>query len=181
MTKPMSAADYRAHAEQVREARPTEIVTLKSGSVFELRRPDLKAWSMTGRVPQSLMAEGIKAWQVQGKMSLDSVKTDAKVVISDAEVFMLTVVEESTVCPKLAQFPDPKKNEIGLGRGPGTMLEEDFFEIYSWAMTGQGVTGLSGLKSFRAGRKRGTSTPKSGGKKQRNKSKPVIESGSLVS
>lgn len=176
MTKPMSAAAYRTHAEDFKVKRPTEIVTLKSGAVFELRRPDLQAWIMTGRVPQSLMEEGLRAWKAQGKTP-DAIKSQVPAAITDAAIFALTVVQECTVNPRLVEFPDPKRNEIG----PLTMLEEDFNEIYSWAITGQGVTGLSGLKSFREGRKRRTITPKSGRKRQRNANKSVIESGSLVS
>lgn len=176
MTKPMSALSYGLHAEGVRVKRPTEIVTLKSGSVFELRRPDLQAWVMTGRVPQSLMEEGMKAWRAQGKTP-DAIKTNNPHVITDAAIFALTVVQECTVNPKLVEFPDPKKNEIG----PQTMLEEDFNEIFEWAMTGQGVAGLNGLRTFRKGRERRTSPAGSHTKKQRRKGKSVIESGSMVS
>ena len=68
MSKPMSAADYRRNAEAKRAAQATQIVELKSGSVFELRRPNLQAWVLKGRVPQSLLDAGIKAWKEQGKV-----------------------------------------------------------------------------------------------------------------
>lgn len=170
MTKPMTAADYRANAERVKSKRPTEIVTLQSGSVFELRRPDLQAWVMTGRVPQSLLAEGMKAWQSQGKIPANNTVTKPEVV-TDVAVFALTVVQECTVNPKLVQFPDPNKNEIG----PETMLEEDFNEIFAWAMSSQGVTGLDGLKSFRQGRERRTAGARTNRKKRGKASKQSIE------
>lgn len=141
--KPMSAANYRAHAEQVKNERPTEIVQLKSGSVFELRRPDLQAWVMTGRLPQSLLEQAMQAWQGQGKIPV--VKPGKPEVIVDAAVFALMLVQECTVNPKLVEFPDPGKNEIGAK----TMLEEDFNEIFAWAMNYQGVPGREGLESFR--------------------------------
>lgn len=162
MNKPMSARDYRAHAETVKAQRPAQIVTLKSGSVFELRRPDLQAWVLTGRIPQSLLEHGMKAWKAQGKIPT-RVADNAPRVVTDLAIFSLMVVQECTVSPRLVEFPDPAKNEIG----PQTMLEEDFQEILSWAMAHQGVAGISGLQSFRGGRKRRTPGAKSGRKKLR--------------
>lgn len=162
MIKPMSAANYRAHAEQVKSGRPTEVVTLKSGSVFELRRPNIQAWVMTGRVPQSLLERGMKSWQESGKVPTAAQTNNPEVVI-DAAVFALMVVQECTVSPRLVEFPDPDKNEIG----PVTMLEEDFNEIFGWAMSYQGVAGLEGLQSFRPRRERRAAGSKPNRKKLR--------------
>lgn len=175
MTKPMTAAGYRANAEKIRAQRPTEIVTLESGSVFELRRPDLMAWVMTGRLPQSLLETGLKAWQEQGKVTPEALKRNPN-VITDVAIFTLTVVQECTVNPRLVEFPDPEKNEIG----PVTMLEEDFNEIYQWAMNHKGVAGLEGLKSFRPRRERRAATTGTGRKRRRNASKSAVKSGALV-
>jgi len=160
MNKPMNAAAYRAHAEQVKAQRPSDLVTLKSGSVFELCRPNIQTWVMTGRVPQSLLEAGIKAWKEQGKVPVSAQKGSPSIV-TDSAIFFVRLVQECTVNPKLVEFPDPDKNEIG----PETMLDEDFWEIVGWAMTGQGVAGIDGLQTFRAGRKRGTSGSRSKRKK----------------
>lgn len=167
--KPMNAQQYRAHAEEVKAARPTEIVTLKSGAVFELRRPNLQAWVMTGRVPQSLLEEGMKSWKAQGKVPQTAPGKPEMVI--DAAVFALMVVQECTVNPRLVEFPDPEKNELG----PQTMLEEDFNEIFSWAMNYQGVAGLDGLKSFRAGSERRVAGAKSRRKKLQPEAVSVAE------
>lgn len=151
--KPMRASEYRAHAETVKAERPTEIIKLKSGSVFELRRPDLQAWVLTGRVPQSLLDESLKSWEAQGKVPVE-LRSSSSRVVTDGAIFSLNVVQECTVNPRLVEFPDPEKNEIG----PLTMLEEDFQEIFSWAMTGQGVAGVGGLRSFSQRRPRRTNT-----------------------
>jgi hypothetical protein len=124
--QPMSAAEYAAHAEQVKEQRPTEIVTLKSGSVFELRRPNLQGYVMTGRLPQSLLLAGIKA--TKGKQDLS--EQDA----ADFPVFAASILRECCV--------NPKPSEID-------MLPEDAWEIYMWAMDHKGVVGVDGLRSFR--------------------------------
>lgn len=149
---PMTAAEYRAKAEEKRNAEKTYIVGLKSGTVFELRRPNLHVWSMTGRVPQSLLAAGVAAWRQQGKVVDDGArKADAQSGV-DMAAFFVTLVQYCTVNPRLVEFPDPDKNEIG----PNTMLDEDFFEIVGWAMNHEGVAGIAGLQSFREGRERGT-------------------------
>lgn len=125
--KPMSAAEYAAHAEKVKEQRPTEVVTLKSGSVFELRRPNLKGYVITGRLPQSLLVSGMK---VKGGDSEKVSEQDAK----DFPVFAASLLRECCVSPK----PD----EI-------EMLPEDAWEIYMWVMDHKGVAGVDGLRSFR--------------------------------
>jgi hypothetical protein len=147
--KPMSAADYRRNAEAKRAEQATQIVELKSGSVFELRRPNLQAWVLKGRVPQSLLDAGIKAWKEQGKVKdlTDEQKSRQLQMTIDSGAFFVTLVQACTVNPKLVEFPDADKNEIG----PDTMLDEDFFEIVSWAMNHEGVAGIDSLQTFREG------------------------------
>lgn len=165
--RPMSAADYRANAQKVNDQRPTEIVKLKSGSVFELRRPNLSAYMVTGRLPQSLVSVGMKAW----KKGPEQVATD----LNDDEametlIFMREIVHECTVRPKFVQFAT-NDDEISASE----MLIEDFNEIFSWAMGYQGVAGINGLQSFLQGRTRGTAGVGSNSKKQRRKGKRTLE------
>lgn len=164
---PMSAADYRANAEKVNAQRPTEIVKLKSGSVFELRRPDLMAYMATGRLPQSLVHVGMKAWKTDvAKATSDLNDREAE----DALVFMREIVHDCTVNPKFVQYA-VNDNEISAS----DMLIEDFNEIFAWAMGHKGVPGIDGLESFRAGQKRRTSSNRSHSKKQRRKGKQSVE------
>lgn len=167
--KPMTAADYRANAEKVKAKRPTEIVTLKSGSVFELRRPDLSGYMVTGRLPQSLMSEGMKAWSTS-KSADDVAKDLDDESVIDSLIFMREIVHDCTINPKFVQTAIAD-DEIGAA----DMLPEDFNEIFSWAMGYQGVAGLSGLQTFRAGQTRGTSSNRPNSKKQRRKAKPTVE------
>jgi hypothetical protein len=125
--KPMTAAEYAAHSEQVKSTWPTEIVTLKSGSVFELRRPNLKGYVITGRLPTSLLTAGMKATKGDAQLS----EEDAR----DFPVFAASILRECCV--------NPKPDEID-------MLPEDAWEIYYWAMAHQGVAGIDGLRNFRA-------------------------------
>ena len=167
--KPMSAADYRTNAEKVKAKRPTEIVKLKSGSVFELRRPDLAGYMATGRLPQSLMNEGLKAWNSKKDAEQIAQDLDDKGVI-DSLIFMREIVHDCTVKPKFVEFAT-NDDEIGAA----DMLPEDFSEIFSWAMGYQGVAGLPGLHTFRERQTRGTVSNRVDSKKQRRKSKQAAE------
>ena len=123
----MTAAEYAAHSAKVKEQQPTEIVTLKSGSVFELRRPNLKGYVITGRLPTSLLTVGMQAAKT-GNAQLS--EEDAR----DFPIFAASILRECCV--------NPKPDEID-------MLPEDAWEIYMWAMTHQGVAGIDGLRNFR--------------------------------
>ena len=140
--KPMTAAEYAAHAEAVESKRPTVIKTLKSGSVFELRKPDLQRMVILGLIPQSLMDESVKIWEKTGIKP----KAGAKIAISDNAVksgliTMREVVREACVMPPFNELTAP------------SFLREDFDEIYLWAMGHEGVAAIEGAQSFRKGRK----------------------------
>ena len=159
MTKPMTAAEYRRKAEEIKAARPTEIVTLSSGAVFELRRPDLASYTVTGRIPKSLLSEGLKAWKggQSGEQALANIDDQGMV---DALVFMREIVHECTVKPKFVQFAT-NDDEIGAA----DMLPEDFNEIFQWAMGHKGVAGIDGLRTFPKGRKQRTAKGRARGEK----------------
>lgn len=165
--KPMSAAEYRANAQKKDAERPTEIVQLQSGSVFELRRPDLEAYMVMGRLPQSLVNVGLKSWKAGPQQTAKDLSNEDA---ADALIFMREIVHDCTVNPKFVEFA-VNDNEIGAA----DMLKGDFDEIYHWAMTHQGVAGIDGLHTFRAGQTRGTAGARSNGKKQRRKGKRSAE------
>ena len=166
--KPMSAADYRANAERVKADRPTEIVRLQSGSVFELRRPDLQSYMVMGRLPKSLVDVGIKAWKAQSTQSAEKSLTDEDAI--DALVFMREIVHDCTVRPKFVEFAT-NDDEIGAAE----MLREDFDEIFHWAMNYQGVAGIESLQTFRDGPARGVAGNRTDRKRRRRQAKPSPE------
>lgn len=167
--KPMTAAQYRANADRIKADRPTEIVQLKSGSVFELRRPDLRSYMVTGRLPQSLMREGMKAWKANTPADQIAAELDDDEVV-DSLIFMREIVHDCTVSPQFVEFAT-EENQIGAA----DMLVEDFNEIFRWAMGHKGVAGIDGLESFRSGSERGTAGASADSKKQRRKSKQPVE------
>jgi hypothetical protein len=149
--KPMTAAEYAAHSETVTSQQATEIKTLKSGAVFELRKPDVQRLVVLGLVPQSLLDEGIKAWEQSGikptnqnKITLDFGTTQRALIL------MREVVAAACVTPPF--------NEVTAKH----FLKEDFNEIYQWAMSPAEGPATEGLRSFRKGRKRRTAAGKSG-------------------
>lgn len=167
--KPMSAREYRLNAKRVTDQRPTEIVKLKSGSVFELRRPDLQAYLITGRLPQSLVSEGMRAWKT--KQSAEKIAEGlGDKEITDSLIFMREIVHDCTVRPKFVEFA-VNEDEISAA----DMLVEDFNEIFAWAIGHEGVAGLAGLQSFRQGRARGVAGDSPDSKRQRRKSKQPLE------
>lgn len=147
--KPMSAAEYAAHTEKKKAAQEvTEVVTLKSGSVFELRRIDLKGMIQLGLIPQSLVGESLKAQRERGAYTPPQ-SVEFRI---DSLVLKREVVTACCVMPPFNQ--DTAK----------AFLSEDFEEIYEWAMGHQGVEGAEALKTFRQGRKRRTTRGGANGK-----------------
>ena len=138
--KPMTAAEYAAHAEKIKASRPTELVTLKSGSVFELRRPNLGEMVRMGILPQALVAESLKAAKDKGQY----IPPDTPEIKIEGLVLMREVVAYCCVQPPF--------NETTAK----SFLIEDFDEIYQWGIGHQGVENAAALASFRKGRKRGT-------------------------
>src|SRR5688572_8250606 len=109
--KPMSAAEYRAKAQKKDAERPTEIVQLQSGSVFELRRPDLEAFMIMGRLPQSLVNVGLKAWKAGAEKAAKELSNEDA---ADALIFMREIVHDCTVKPKFVEF-STNDDEISAG------------------------------------------------------------------
>lgn len=153
--KPMTPAEYAAHAEAVDAQRPTVIKTLKSGSVFELRKPDLRRMVILGLIPQSLLDIAMGAWEQSG---IKPTGKKGQIQISAATtknglIAMREVVADACVMPPF--------NEITAK----SFLEEDFDEIYYWAMGHEGVAAAEGLRSFRKGRKGRTANRRADGEK----------------
>lgn len=183
--KPMTAAQYRANADKVKSQQPTEIVTLKSGAVFELRKADLQGYVVTGRVPHSLLVEGLKAW---GKKGSGLAVTDEDTV--NALITMREVVQDCCVNPRFVEYVKHdahckgcdwkgQTGEMSVEVRPADEGAEPIFHCpkcnaseFIWELGASdmlpadfseifawamGVTGLDDLLNFRAGQERGVS------------------------
>lgn len=167
VNKPMTAGQYRKLMQKKRAKLPTELVTAPTGMVFEMRRPDLNAYIVTGRYPQSLVNEGIKALKEAGIAPTDPQAAEAITKSLDSEeftealIFMRELVRESCVYPKIvlgAQGDD----EID----PSEIDIEDFNHLVGWCLNYTGVENAAGIRSFRQQRKSSVSN-RSNGKKLR--------------
>jgi hypothetical protein len=93
----------------------------------------LQGYVITGRLPQSLLMSGLKVKDAGASAAEQVSEQDMR----DFPAFAASVLRECCVNPKPDQVD---------------MLPEDAWEIYQWAMTHQGVTGIDGLRSFRGER-----------------------------
>lgn len=147
--KPMSAAEYAAHAESVESQQPTEVRKLKSGSVFELRRPDLQRMVVLGLIPQSLLDEGVSAWEKSGIKAKTAIPHEVSAQTAKSGlILMREIVAYACVTPPF--------NEVTAKH----FLREDFDEIYHWAMRPKESATTEGVRSFRKGRKGRTARAK---------------------
>lgn len=164
-----TASEYRKKAAEARKSLPTEKVLVPSGFEWELRKPDLQAWVVTGRLPQSLLTTGMKAWREQGITEVDPLATIKKMTdedFLDAMIFQREIVRETAVNPRIVVG--------GVGEDeldPSEVDPRDFLFILNWAMEG---AGLKGLQTFRAGQARGTSRARAHGKKLRDKTERAL-------
>lgn len=165
------ASEYKKKVAESRVNLPTETVTMPSGFEWELRRPDLQAWVLTGRLPQSLLEEGMKAWR-ELKIVKGDVPNAEKLMagmsdkdVLDSMIFMRELVRETCVNPRIGTGPD----EIE----PSEIDPADFMFIFQWATGG---AGLDGLRTFRTGQERGTISNSSHVKKQRHPRKQAVPS-----
>lgn len=144
--KPMSTAEYAVHAQAKDAERPTVIKKLKSGSVFELRRPDLQRMALLGLIPQSLLDESVRAWEASGikPAGQKSQLAISNETVRNGLITMREVVKDACVMPPFNEITAP------------SFLREDFDEIYLWAMGHEGVAAAEGAGTFRKGRKRRT-------------------------
>jgi hypothetical protein len=166
--KAMTRSEYQAHARARKDQRPAELVALKSGSKFYLRRPDIQGMMLLGLVPQTLVAEGLAAWKKSGIVSQDTVANqfgDKEIV--DSLIFMREIVASTTVSPRLVEIAT-QDDEVAAE----DMLPEDFSEIFSWAL---GVpSGFENLRNFRPGPERGIDSDSPDGANLQPEAEPSI-------
>lgn len=175
MTKTAStAADYRRRTVNVTGS--TQLITVPSGFVWELRPPNILAYIATGRYPQSLVGKAREAWAKNGVMSPkqqaelgeQAIKEMGDDELAQLLIFMRTIVQDACVKPRIVVG--------GMGDDeldPVEVDPEDFRFIFSWCMKHGGVPGIESLETFRAGRSGGVVSPQSNGKKLRTRSRKV--------
>lgn len=175
MTQASSAAEYRRRP--ITAEGSTQLVTVPSGFVWELRPPNILAYIATGRYPQSLVAKAREAWAKNGVMSdeqkqklgEETLKEMGDDEMSQLLIFMRTLVQDACVKPRIVVG--------GMGDDeldPVEVDPADFKFIFSWCMNHGGVPGIESLESFRRGQSGGTAGVKSDGKKLRARSRKAL-------
>lgn len=140
--KPMSAAEYAAHADTQNAERSTVIKQLKSGAVFELRKPDLERMVILGLIPDSLLEIGMQAWESSGIKTKATLSNLDFATTQRGLIIMREVVADACVQPPFNEMTAKSFSKL------------DFNEIYHWAMGGEEVDAAIGLQRFREGPER---------------------------
>lgn len=165
-----TAAEYRRRT--IGAEGSTQLVTLPSGYVWELRPPNILAYIATGRYPQSLVNKARAAWKKTGILpATDEAGEELVKEASDEEmaqllIFMRTLVQDACIKPRIVVG--------GMGEDELDPIEVDpvdFKFIFSWCMSHGGVPGIESLESFRGGRKRGVVGTQPDGQKLRARSR----------
>lgn len=170
-----TAAEYRRRP--IGAEGSTQLVTLPSGFVWELRPPNILAYIATGRYPQSLVTKAREAWSKNGVMSEkqkqklgeETLKEMSDDEMSQLLIFMRTLVQDACVKPRIVVG--------GMGDDeldPVEVDPVDFKFIFSWCMKHGGVPGIDSLESFRAGRSGRVVGGQSDGKKLRTRSRKAL-------
>jgi hypothetical protein len=154
--------DARVLATQWRKvakrASGRAMLTLPSGMIIKVQRPNVGAWIRSGRVPQTVVQAMLGAVKSGGdaKSPADAMKfmkTLGQEQLFDVMKFMRDLVVETVLEPRIVEnAPPDSEDEIS----PGEIPDEDFDFIAQWAMEGtidtKGGEQLTGkeLKDFRA-------------------------------
>lgn len=175
MTQVSSATEYRRRPATTDGS--TQLVTLPSGFVWELRPPNILAYIATGRYPQSLVTKAREAWAKNGVMSdeqkqklgEETLKEMGDDEMSQLLIFMRTLVQDACVKPRIV-VGGTGEDELD----PVEVDPVDFKFIFSWCMNHGGVPGIESLETFRAGRSGGDAGVKPDGKKLRTRSRKAL-------
>lgn len=107
-------------------------LTLPSGMVIKVQRPNVGAWIRSGRVPQTVTTAMLKAAKGGQNPTALLSQLDEKQFF-DVMVFMRDMVMETVIEPRIVLEADPNNpDEIGAGE----ISDEDFNFIAAWAMEG---------------------------------------------
>lgn len=170
-----SAAAYRKAVQ----SKPMELVdvTVPSGFVWKLRKPDLEGYIMTGRLPQSLVEQFLEAAERRGVVPSELQQANAERFIKTplnkdesmaSLIFVRELVREACVVPRIV-IGGVGNDEID----PTEVDPEDFKFIRDWCLLHLGVVGLGGLQKFPSRRQRRASGARARRKGVRRKAQPA--------
>src|SRR6266851_19776 len=104
-----SALSYKETLAAKRAGEKTFMVPCPSGFEWELRLPDIQGYVMTGRMPQSLVEQSLKAAQAHG-ITPAQIQNDPNSLLNtpispeatvESLIFMRELVREACVKPRI--------------------------------------------------------------------------------
>jgi len=156
--------------------RPSELVEMPSGAVFRLRRADIEGMALVGELPQSLVSEGLKAWQSQGVAPKGDEQPAPEVAPEDAInrlIFIRQTVVENCLEPQIGFDESGVVSLMSEGKALAKLQKADFLFAFQWITYQEGVTLPPGIDRFRNRSERRAATSSTGRKKLRSAPVPV--------
>lgn len=168
ITRPEDYASLKAPTDK----EAGELVQMPSGAVFRLRRADIQGMVAIGELPQSLVNEGLKAWQSQG-IAPDAEPKEIEEELSPEEtisrlIFLRQTVVENCLEPTIGYDESGVVSLLnGEGKAVAKLKSEDFLYAFKWITYQEGALGLSGLSRFRNRQERRAATSGAHSKRRR--------------
>lgn len=172
MSKQLQATRPEDYASLKSDDRPSKLVEMPSGAVFRLRRADIEGMTLVGELPQSLVSQGLEAWQSRG-IAPKPEEQEAPDDVSPEEtierlIFMRQIVVENCLEPRIGF------DEAGVvsllddqGKGIAKLQKADFLHAFMWITHQEGVAPEDGIGRFRNRRERRAAAAGNHGKKLR--------------
>lgn len=162
-----------------------EIVPMPSGANWKMRRADIQGMALVGVLPQSLVNQGLAAWQKQGKVkTADKLSEEIESAIQEQPpeetiellIFYRQIVVDNVLAPKIGYSESGVVSLFNdAGKSIAKVQERDFRYAFQWITRQEGKE-AAGLNKFRARQERGTTTTGDDSTEQRDESVIPVES-----
>lgn len=161
-----------------------EIVPMPSGAKFKMRRADVQGMAMVGVLPQSLVSQGLAAWQKQGKVKAADLSKEIESAIQDQPpeetiellIFYRQIVVDNVLAPRIGYSPAGVVSLLNeQGKPIAKVQERDFRYAFKWITRQEGKE-APGLNKFREGSERGVAATGADGTRRRSENISSVES-----
>jgi hypothetical protein len=140
------------------------VVPMPSGARFKMRRADVQGMALVGVLPQSLVNQGLAAWQKQGKFKgaedltkqiETSIQEQPPEETIELLIFYRQIVVDNVLQPRIG-YSDAGVVSLlnGAGKPVAAVQERDFRYAFKWITRQEGKE-APGLSKFREGHERG--------------------------
>jgi len=139
------------------------IVPMPSGARFKMRRADIQGMALVGVLPQSLVNQGLAAWQKQGKVKGGDLTKEIETAIQEQPpeetvellIFYRQIVVDNVLQPRIGYSDAGVVSLLNAdGKPVAKVQERDFRYAFKWITRQEGKE-APGLSRFREGHERG--------------------------